>query len=280
MNRFLAAGVAAWLLVALGSPGALTPEQVKTLPPPPSQAIDFKSDIKPVFEASCIRCHGRGRSRGGFEINSRESLLKGGDSGPEAIPGKSAQSYLIELVSGLDPDQVMPKKGKKLTPVEVGLLRAWIDQGLPWNPEISFGPVPPQNLDPRSPAMPVTHHEINPVDRFMDVYFQQHHLKPPQPVNDQIFARRAYLDTIGLLPPADELAAFVSSHTPDKRAALVRDLLSRNDAYADNWLLFGTICCAMTIRELATLTAGGSKLPNGSIPCCKRTCPTTGLSPN
>ena len=238
MNRFLAAGVAAWLLVTLGSPGALTPEQVKTLPPPPSQAIDFKSDIKPVFEASCIRCHGRGRSRGGFEINSRESLLKGGDSGPEAIPGKSAQSYLIELVSGLDPDQVMPKKGKKLTPVEVGLLRAWIDQGLPWNPEISFGPVPPQNLDPRSPAMPVTHHEINPVDRFMDVYFQQHHLKPPQPVNDQIFARRAYLDTIGLLPPADELAAFVSSHTPDKRAALVRDLLSRNDAYADNWLTF------------------------------------------
>jgi mono/diheme cytochrome c family protein len=204
MNRTLAACFAALLLLVAtpDSPGALTPEQVKALPPPASRPVDFKADIKPIFEASCIRCHGRGRDRGGFQIDSRQSLLKGGDTGPAALAGNSTGSYLIELVSGLNPDEVMPKKGKKLTPEEVGALRAWIDQGLPWDPEIGFGPIPPQNLEPRWPKMPVAGHENNPVDRFTDVYFAQHHVAPPQPVEDRVFARRVYLDTIGLLPPA------------------------------------------------------------------------------
>ena len=127
MNRTLTVCFAALLLMAQGSPGALTPEQIKALPPPASHPVDFKADIKPIFEASCIRCHGRGRKRGGFQINSRQSLLKGGDTGPGAIAGNSAGSYLIELVSGLNSDEVMPKKGKRLTPEEVGVIRAWID---------------------------------------------------------------------------------------------------------------------------------------------------------
>jgi mono/diheme cytochrome c family protein len=226
------------MLVTPASHGALTPEQAKALPPPASHPVDFKSEIKPIFEASCIKCHGRGRSRGGFQIDSRTSLLKGGDTGPAAVSGNSAGSSIIELVSGLNTDEVMPKKGKKLTPEEVGALRAWIDQGLPWDPQIGFGPIPPQNLEPRSPIVPAAHHESNPVDRFLNVYFKQHHIKPPRPVDDRVFARRAYLDTIGLLPPADELEAFVASHKSDKRTALVKNLLAREDAYAQNWLTF------------------------------------------
>jgi mono/diheme cytochrome c family protein len=238
MNRVLTSNLAALLLGATVSPGALTPEQIKALPPPASRKVDFKSDIMPIFEASCVRCHGRGRARGGFQIDSREILLKGGDTGPGAVSGDGAHSYLIELVSGLNPDEVMPKKGKKLTPEEVGALRAWIDQGLPWNPEISFAPVPPRNLVPRLPNVPVAQREENPVDRFMDVYFQRHHINPPPPVDDRIFARRVYLDTIGLLPSVDELKAFVSSKMAGKREALVRNLLHRNEDYAKNWLTF------------------------------------------
>jgi mono/diheme cytochrome c family protein len=238
MYRTLTAFMAASLLVTPDSPGALTPEQMKALPPPASHPVDFKSEIKPIFEASCIRCHGRGRSRGGFQIDSRQTLLKGGDTGPAALSGNSAGSYIIELVSGLNSEEVMPKKGKRLTPAEVGVLRAWIDQGVPWDPELGFGPIPPQNLEPRSPQVPEAQHEANTVDRFMDVYFQQHHVKPPQSVDDRIFARRVYLDTIGLLPPPPELKAFVSSTKPDKRVVLVRNLLSRDEAFAKNWLTF------------------------------------------
>jgi len=238
MKPKFTACISVLLAVATASGEGLTAEQVKALPPPASHRVDFKSEVQPIFEASCIRCHGRGRARGGLKIDSRESLLKGGEAGPAAVPGDSANSYLIKLVAGVDPDEVMPKKGKKLTAEEVGVLRAWIEQGLTWDSAITFGPVPPQNLEPRMPAVPVARQEANPVDRFLDVYFQEHHIKPPPPVSDRVFARRVYLDTIGLLPPAGELKTFVSSRKTDKRAALVKDLLSREESCAQNWLTY------------------------------------------
>ena len=51
---------------------AITPEQAKTLPPPADHAISFTKEIKPILEASCIKCHGRGRDKGDFRIDSRE----------------------------------------------------------------------------------------------------------------------------------------------------------------------------------------------------------------
>src|SRR5436190_21358274 len=102
----------------------ITPEQAKSLPAPADHKVDFAKEIKPIFESSCIKCHGRGRTKGELSIESRETLLKGGESGPAIIPGKSEQSRLIELVSGLDPDTVMPQKGKRLSPEQIGLLRA------------------------------------------------------------------------------------------------------------------------------------------------------------
>lgn len=226
------------LLPAIGRGAAMTPEQIKALPPPANHQVDFKTEIKPIFEASCIRCHGRGRARGGLQIDSRATLLKGGDSGPAVAPGHGENSYLLALVAGVDPDEIMPKKGKKLTPEQIGAIRAWIDQGMAWDPGIGFGPVAPLNLTARMPAIPEGNHEENPVDRFMDVYFQQHGIKPAGRVSDRIFARRAYLDTIGLLPSPEELRAFESSSAPRKREQLVADLLSRQDAYAVNWLSF------------------------------------------
>src|SRR2546421_10678472 len=127
----------------------ITPEQAKTLPPPAQRKVDFAKEIKPIFEASCIKCHGRGRTKGDLSIESRETLIKGGESGPAIVPGKSEESHLIELVAGLDPDSVMPQKGKRLTPGEIGLLRAWIDQGAPWDAGISFAKPPPVNPVPR-----------------------------------------------------------------------------------------------------------------------------------
>src|SRR5258706_11209848 len=109
------------LLCSFPASAKLTPEQLKLLPPPAQKQVSFSQDIKPIFEASCIKCHGRGRDKGNFRIDSRETLLKGGDSGPAVIAGKSVESLLLELVSGLDPDNVMPKKGSKLTTEQVAL---------------------------------------------------------------------------------------------------------------------------------------------------------------
>ena len=217
----------------------ITPEQAKTLPPPADHPINFSKEIKPIFEASCIKCHGRGRDKGDFQIDSRATLLKGGGSGPAIVVGKSAASYLIELVMGFDPDNVMPKKGTKLTHEQIGLLRAWIDQGAPWDAGVTFGKIEPINLKTRRPEIPAgTSKSTNPVDRFVDSYFAARKIKWAQPVDDRGFARRVYLDVIGLLPPPEELRKFVADKQPDKRAQLVRRLLADDENYAVHWMTF------------------------------------------
>ena len=216
----------------------ITPEQVAQLPPPANHPVDFAKEIKPIFEASCIKCHGRGRDKGGFQLDTRETLLKGGDSGPAVLAGNSAQSLLIALVQGFDPDNTMPKKGSRLTPEQIGLLRAWIDQGVPWVSGITFGRLEPINLKPHLPEIPPGPKSANPIDRFLQPYFAEHKAKPPQPVSDRLFARRAYLDVIGLLPPPEELKKFVADRHGDKREKLVQRLLAEERDYAEHWLSF------------------------------------------
>ncbi len=237
-----AAGVAglAWAGFCAAA-GALTPAQRAQLPAPAAQPVQFARDIKPILEAACSKCHGGGRAQGGFRLDTRETTIKGGKTGPAAVPGNSAESYLVELVSGLNPDAVMPRKGTRLKPAEVGLLRAWIDQGLPWDQAASLGRKPARNLRPHQPPLPdplpgaVSAH---PVDLFVDRYLADRGLQPGPQVPDGRFARRAWLDVLGLLPPPAELAAFEADPEAGKRERLVRSLLNRRQRYAEHWLSF------------------------------------------
>lgn len=240
MKRAFVSILTLGLAGTLPASARLTPGQLEALPAAAEGAVDFARDIKPVFDASCVKCHGRGAAKGGFSLDSRETFLAGGDSGPAAEPGKSASSYLIELVSGLDPNNVMPVKGSRLTPEQVGLFRAWIDQGLVWPAEVSFVKPPPVNLHPREVPVPpaTTASGDHPVDRLLQPYFEEHAIQPPAPVDDRVFARRAYLDLIGLLPPPGELTAFAADSRPDKRERLVERLLADNQRYAEHWLTF------------------------------------------
>ncbi|MDW8309970.1 MAG: PSD1 and planctomycete cytochrome C domain-containing protein [Verrucomicrobiales bacterium] len=242
MNPRLMACVAfCCALVAPGLPvgAALTPEQLAQLPPPAPQTVNFTRDIKPILEKSCLQCHGHGRAQGRFRIDSRDTILAGGDSGPAIVPGNSAESLLIELVMGFDPDSQMPKKGSKLTREQIALLRAWIDQGAPWDAGVSFAKAEPRNLQPRQPALPKAPRKLtHPVDRLLAPYFAQHGVRTDRVVDDRTFARRAYLDVIGLLPPPQALEAFVADRSPDKRARLVRRLLADHENYALHWMTF------------------------------------------
>jgi len=218
---------------------AITAEQAKLLPSPAPRQVNFGKDIRPILESSCTKCHGRGRNKGDFRLDTRETLLKGGASGDAVVPGKSDQSYLIELVSGVDPDNVMPKKGKKLTPDEVGLLRAWIDQGLAWDTAVYFGKSPPKNFAPRRPELPPARAGLsNPIDRILDKYIATNGIKWPKAVEDRVFARRAVLDVIGLLPAPEDVEKFVADRSKNKREQLVKRLLADNQRYAEHWLSF------------------------------------------
>jgi mono/diheme cytochrome c family protein len=113
------------------------------LPSAAQVTVDFEKDVKPIFESTCFRCHGPERPKSGFRLDNRESALKGGDTGVDIVPGDSAKSPLVYYVARVVEDLEMPPsgKGEPLTPAQVGLLRAWIDQGAQWgttNPPTKF----------------------------------------------------------------------------------------------------------------------------------------------
>ncbi|MBL9200582.1 MAG: DUF1549 domain-containing protein [Opitutaceae bacterium] len=237
-GRLAAAFVAAcpWLIAAQP---LLPPEKIAQLPPAANRPIDFAKDIQPIFEASCVQCHGRGKAKGSLSLETRADWLAGGDHGAPATAGRSAEAPVVAMISGLDPEIVMPQKGKKLTREQVAVFRAWIDQGMKWPDSITFFRAEPANLRPTALTTPPARAGLDhPIDRHLDSYFSQHRVAWSAPVDDATYARRVWLDTIGLLPPLAELDAFLADRAPDKRARLVTRLLADNQRYAEHWLTF------------------------------------------
>lgn len=135
--RIALAGCVVWVaLGVLTSPATLSAEfDESKLPPPAGGEVLFDRDIKPIFEATCFRCHGPERPKSKFSLDQRDTALKGGANGVDILPGRSGASPLIHYVSRLVEDMEMPPpdKGEPLTREQVGLLRTWIDQGAPWS---------------------------------------------------------------------------------------------------------------------------------------------------
>jgi ankyrin repeat protein len=146
-DSWLSAAATSWAVLALTwalPVGPASDPPLAAQPTPPVQVrndgpkIDFNQQIKPLLERSCVACHSGEKPRALFRIDDREALLKGGASGAAVIvPGHSEKSSLIDYASGKVPELEMPpnavrKRIPALTPDEITLLRAWIDQGAEW----------------------------------------------------------------------------------------------------------------------------------------------------
>ncbi len=103
------------------------------------QSVSFARDIWPILDRSCASCHAGDKLKGDFSIASRESLLKGGQSGePAIVPGRSAASPLLAYIADKVEDLEMPplnrrEKNPPLTADEIALVRTWIDSGASWD---------------------------------------------------------------------------------------------------------------------------------------------------
>src|SRR5882724_4763352 len=123
------------LLSATYSEAAATAPAVVSskLPSPAARQVDFAKDIQPILENNCYECHGLKKQKGGLRLDQKGAALEGGESGPLLVAGKSAESLLILAVAGAkDGLAQMPKKRDPLPADQIGLLRAWIDQGAAW----------------------------------------------------------------------------------------------------------------------------------------------------
>ena len=244
-RRSWLASLAALLLVSLpptlvGAPAV----DVSKLPPAAVRVVDFVTDIRPIFEKSCQSCHGAEKQKGDYRLDSKAAALKGGESFAPAIkPGDSAGSPLIQLVAGLVPDSKMPAKGDPLTAEQIGLVRAWIDQGAHW-PEQgepardlhwSFKPV----LRPSVPTANTRSPIANPIDAFVRDALTKNKLTPSREADRRTLIRRLYFDLIGLPPTPGEVRAFEQDRSRDAYEKLVEKLLAsphHGERWARHWL--------------------------------------------
>src|SRR5689334_16016902 len=94
----------AFVLVALGTHLSAAELDPSKLPSAAQVTVDFEKDVKPIFEKSCLRCHGPERPKSRFRLDNRESALKGGDNGVDIVPGDSAKSRLVYYVARVAED--------------------------------------------------------------------------------------------------------------------------------------------------------------------------------
>ena len=127
-----------WLLVIAVAGDLMAAVDTSKLPLPVARKVDFTKDVYPIFKEGCLKCHGPEKQKGKYRMDTREGAFKKGDAGPFIVAGNSEKSPIIHMVAGLIEEGLMPPPSDKpgesepLSKEQIGILRAWIDQGAEW----------------------------------------------------------------------------------------------------------------------------------------------------
>jgi hypothetical protein len=112
-------------------PGPAAVEAPEYSPDADRPKVSFSTEVCPILETACLRCHGPRKAQGGFRVDRREDYFGTNGKEPLVVPGNSAESPLIAIVSGQRADMAMASS-HKLPERDVAALRAWIDSGAEW----------------------------------------------------------------------------------------------------------------------------------------------------
>jgi len=232
--------------------------------PTSSQTEFFENKIRPVLSKHCYKCHSAEATKlkGGLLLDTREGVLKGGDTGPAIVFGDPEKSLLIKAVRYTDPDLQMPPKGEKLSDAQVADLVAWVKMGAP---DPRTGTAAAKKVNPMDhwafrpvvkPVVPVFSRSVssvqssgstpslntaslnteysNPIDAFILARLDEQGMKLSPPADKRTLIRRVYFDLIGLPPTPEEVQAFLAENSPDAFAKVVDHLLALPQ-YGERW---------------------------------------------
>jgi mono/diheme cytochrome c family protein len=194
------------------------------------EPVDFVKQIRPLFEAHCISCHGPAKQKGGLKLHVGSAVLRGGVNGPVVVPKKAAESRLMKALKGEGDLDQMPPKGK-LPTADVALVARWIDEGAVVPEEEDAGPLHWAFVSPKQAGVA---HGIHPVDHFLAEQWKAKGIMPAGEADRLTLARRLYLDLTGLPPTPEQAAAFVQSKTADAYEKLIDQLLA-TPLYGERW---------------------------------------------
>ena len=191
--------------------------------------IEFNRDVRPILADNCFHCHGPDAShrKAKLRLDVREVALEK----QAFVPGKSAESTLVELIHSKDPDEVMPPPDshQKLSARDKAVLARWIDQGANYQKHWAYEP-------PVKAAIPAG---SNAIDTLVARRLTGVGMKPSPEADRRTLIRRLHADLLGLPPTPDEVAAFENDRAPEAYARLVERVLASphyGERMAIGWL--------------------------------------------
>lgn len=207
-----------------------------------AEPVSFTDSIRPLLEKRCLQCHNPDQALGGLDLSTRKAALKGGTHGRSIQPGSPPNSLVIQHVDGSRAPR-MPLGGV-LPPKEIELLSQWIAEGAKYDSEVAahgtsnedpkawWAFQPPRKAD--SPAVSDPRWRRNPIDAFVRAKLDEAGIAPAPRADKRTLIRRVYLDLVGMLPPVEEVEAFVADESPDAWSRLVERLLAMPQ-YGERW---------------------------------------------
>ncbi len=216
----------------------------------PAQSDFFEKKVRPVLVKECYKCHSAeaGRVKGGLRVDTRDGLLKGGDSGPAIVPGNPDRSLLVRAIRYRERDLQMPPDDKKLPASQIADLEAWVRMGAPdpredtpnkfgaaptdpkqhWSFQPIFKPIIP---DFRKDWAPLAR---NAIDHYVFATLEAKQLAPSPRADKVTLIRRATFNLTGLPPTLQEVDDFLADES-EKAFEKVIDRLLASPRYGERW---------------------------------------------
>jgi hypothetical protein len=220
-------------------------------PPTEQQLLFFESQVRPILETACFKCHGaEPKIKGGLRLTSRAAILKGGDTGPAVSLDDPTKSLLLKAISYKDDDLQMPPK-EQLPKEKIAVLTRWVEMGIPWTP----GAPEPISTSTEAPASKHVPPKVTPETMKFWSYQRIHRPAVPSvkdasaiifskleasglphasPASKAALIRRAYYDLTGLAPSPADVDAFIADDSPGAYERIIDRLLA-SPQYGEKW---------------------------------------------
>jgi Protein of unknown function (DUF1549)/Protein of unknown function (DUF1553)/Planctomycete cytochrome C len=254
IRRLLPAGLMSTIVLACHAAAQETTAPPSKSPIGAEGITFFENKVRPLLAEQCYRCHGpdSGAGKAELRVDSIDSLLKGGVSGPAIVRGEPGRSLLILAVRHEGEISMPPKK--KLPAAEIEALTAWVKMGAPWPAAAKVsvpvaansGTVPdwPESArrfwafrmpaDAPPPAIRDASSPRSPIDRFILARLEAAGLSPAPPADKRTLLRRATLDVVGIPPTIEEMDAFLGDDSPQAFERVIDRLLA-SPRYGERW---------------------------------------------
>ena len=203
----------------------------------------FRKEVAGILKENCVKCHGGEKTKGDFNMATREALLRGGADGLAIKPFSAAESVMVKMMRH-EEEPHMPEKKPRLSDEVIGKVAAWIDLGAPYDAPLVAGAVVRDKSvvseeDRKWWAFLPLHAEKppgagHPVDAFLNAKAAGKGIAFSPEAEKWTLIRRATLDLTGLPPTPEEVAAFLADASPDAWEKVIARLLE-SPRYGERW---------------------------------------------